>query len=171
MALSDKIKAVLMLAAGIVFSGCYNTTVPQFSGSVKKAKVNGTLVREYICDSTHTYPIHVGEAWVEKVWFYETLGNKTVKDGRALYVDVSNNELLKRSNWLDIYIQAVLPESKSIFQSSWGYKISETKAWYELSFRKDIKELPDTIRFNIYDKRKGDTTSIGALVLIAKPEK
>ena len=128
--------SIIVVMLGFFSCGCMNTTVPQFSKTVERAKLNNTLIKGYVSnlipDSSH---IQIGQAWVEKVWYYEKLGNKSVSDDKCLYIEFINNYYWDKMKYKNIILQEEV-EDLPLFEGYIGYRISGERIWCELTFKK-----------------------------------
>ncbi len=61
-----------------------NSTTPQISNDIDEARKNGTFVTEVYAVENRLDVIDVEVAWIEKVWFKESSGEKTITDSCKL---------------------------------------------------------------------------------------
>ena len=143
-----------------------NSTTPQTSRNIEEAKENGTFVASFHVDEGRFDSIIVESTWVEKVWFRETNGHKTIVDGCKLCFkikqQIGSKFLLKNVLKWDM---REVNTSKSV-----GVEISKKASGvsgiyvYEL----DSCSLPDVLAFDLYVQSENGKTKVGNLVFKQK---
>ncbi|WP_106523876.1 hypothetical protein [Taibaiella chishuiensis] len=82
-----KTRIKVSIASAIFFmQSCVasNSTTPQTSKDIDEARKNGTFVAEVYVAGNRLDSIEVETAWIEKVWFKESSGEKTITDNCKL---------------------------------------------------------------------------------------
>lgn len=150
MKLKDNVLRLIIFCCVVMGESCnYNTTDTQFSHSIINAKENKTYLGKYIYKKELTSKIDLGDIWVEKIWYNNNFGPKTILDNRGLYVKINN---LYDLSFDDILMNVRMSEldSNVYFERKYGgyYGSSDNRLWATFVL-KDSLSLPQEIRLKV----------------------
>lgn len=158
MQLRDRFFIAIFCIIMVLFQGCKNTTVLQFSENIQTAKENQTFVAEYSVQVDPKSQLVISSAWVEKAWYYDnTFGSKSIDDERVLYFEIKNyNDIESIVRKLRIEVN---PSSISNFQIPiGGFRISGEKIWCDFSLNNN-RDLPMEILVDAFKIENKDDKS------------
>lgn len=161
----QKASLFLALLLTILYVGCgVDTTNPQASRSIEESKKNNIFVREAHADQRPDSLI-VEEAWIEKSWYNDYVGNKLIKtitNGCQLVFKIK--QVAGCKFLLDNYFHWAMLEEWS--GSSVGVQLYRgffTSSGVYVFHLKNC-ELPTHLTFNLFTKDSNRTkTKVGIL--------
>jgi hypothetical protein len=163
--MSKKIFIIGIVVAAIVFTvtkfmSCLrnielNTVNPQISGSILEARKNGFFLSEYKLAQTDLQKgIILNDTWVEYVW------KNTLKDGKRIKEKLGGIQLVMKTNSME-----GLGFSDSTFLINWQIEVTGNQLQGSGRDGNGIyvnylasKNPPDTIKVNVTNTARGDTT-------------